>query len=182
MAQRILFVRAVNVGGAALPMAQFRELLEGLGATAVRTYIASGNAVVDIDGDPAEFDRRVEEAITDRFGYRREVMSRTADELRAALAGHPFDVLDERYSYISFLLAEPAPSAVAAAADVPTGDDRWQVVGRELHLRYADGAGRAVLSQESLTRRWGVPATARNLRTVRALIELADASAAAGGA
>ncbi|MGX5682640.1 DUF1697 domain-containing protein [Schumannella luteola] len=173
MVQRILFVRAVNVGGAALPMGEFRKLLEGLGGTAVRTYIASGNAILDIDGDPDEFDRQVEKAITERFGYRREVMSRTVDELRAALAAHPFEVVDERFSYVSFLLSEPTPASVLAAADVPTGDDRWQVIGRELHLRYAAGAGRAALNQESLTKRLGVPATARNLRTVRALVELA---------
>jgi uncharacterized protein (DUF1697 family) len=173
MAQRILFVRAVNVGGASLPMVEFRELLAGLGARDARTYIASGNAIVEIDGDPDAFDRRVENAIQERYGYFREVMSRTATEVRAALAAHPFEVIDDRFSYVSFLLAEPTADAIAAAADVKVGDDLWRVVGRELHLRYASGAGQATLSQETLTRRLGVPATARNLRTVRTLIELA---------
>ncbi len=173
MAQRILFVRAVNVGGASLPMAEFRDLLAGLGARDARTYIASGNAIVEIDGDSDAFDRRVEKAIQARFGYFREVTSRTADEVRAALAAHPFEVNDDRFSYVSFLVAEPTPEAIEAAAAVRAGDDLWQVVGRELHLRYANGAGLATLSQEALTSRLGVPATARNLRTVRKLIELA---------
>lgn len=175
MSRRILFVRAVNVGGTAkLPMAEFRELLAGLGATDVRTYIASGNAVVDIDGDPDAFDRAVEAAITEHHGFSREVTSRTVDGLRAALAAHPFEVLDEKFSYISFLVREPGPEAVAAAASVPTGGDQWRVLGRELHLRYENGAGQASLSQEALTRKLGVPATARNLRTVSKLIELAS--------
>lgn len=173
MATRILFVRAVNVGGATLPMAEFRELLASLGATDVRTYIASGNAVADIPGDPDAFDRGVEKAIQERYGYAREVMSRTADELRAALAVHPFDVVDEKWSYVSFLAGEPTAAAIEAAGAVKTGEDRWQVIGRELHLRYENGAGRSVLNQESLTKKLGVPATARNLRTVRALIDLA---------
>lgn len=173
MAQRILFVRAVNVGGASLPMAEFRDLLAGLGANGVRTYIASGNAIVEIEGDPDAFDRRVEKAIQERYGYFREVMSRTAGEVRAALDAHPFEVIDDRFSYVSFLLAEPTSEAIEAAAGVRAGDDLWQVVGRELHLRYANGAGQATLSQEALTTQLGVPATARNLRTVRTLIELA---------
>ncbi|MDO7883415.1 DUF1697 domain-containing protein [Salinibacterium soli] len=172
MAQRILFVRAVNVGGASLPMAEFRELLGSLGARNVRTYIASGNAVLDLDGDPDAFDRAVEKGLTERYGYVREVMSRTAEELRAALEAHPFEVVDEKWSYVSFLAGEPTPAAIEAAASVKTGDDLWQVIGRELHLRYANGAGTATLNQEALTRKLGVPATARNLRTVRALLAL----------
>ncbi len=64
MTTRILLVRAVNVGGAKLPMAEFRELLAELGAKHARTYIQSGNAVVELSGDPVAFDRAVEQALT----------------------------------------------------------------------------------------------------------------------
>jgi uncharacterized protein (DUF1697 family) len=71
--------------------------------------------------------------------------------------------------------AAPTKQAIEAAAEVPTGKDRWQVVGRELHLRYAEGAGRAELKDAQLLRALGrIPATARNLNTVRKLIELAE--------
>ncbi len=174
MSTRILFVRAVNVGGAALPMAGFRELLGELGATNVRTYIASGNAICDIDLDVAAFDRAVEATIRDRYGYFREVMSRTPGEVTDALAAHPFPVIDPKYSYVAFLSEEPTDAAVTAAREVRAGDDHWQVVGREVHIRYANGAGQAELSQETLIRKLGVSATARNLRTVQALIDLAS--------
>jgi uncharacterized protein (DUF1697 family) len=106
----VLFIRAVNVGGATLPMAEFRELLSGLGAADGRTYIASGNALVTISGDADAFDRAVESALTAAYGWSREVMSRTREQLVGALAEHPFEVVDPRYSYISFLSA-PAPTA-----------------------------------------------------------------------
>ena len=41
----VALLRAVNVGGTKLPMADLRALLEGLGLTNVRTYLQSGNAV-----------------------------------------------------------------------------------------------------------------------------------------
>lgn len=170
---RILFIRAVNVGGAKLPMAEFRELLEELGAREVRTYIASGNAVLEFDGEPVAFERAVEAAVEQRYGYFREVMTRTPAELRAALEAHPFDVDDEARSYVSMLSAEPDADAIAAASSVRAGDDEWRVVGRELHLRYAKGAGQATLSQEALAKRLRVAATARNLRTIRKLLDLA---------
>jgi uncharacterized protein (DUF1697 family) len=172
--RRVVLIRAVNVGGAKLPMADLKAMATDLGATDPATYIASGNLVADVPGDPDAFDRALEKAIEQRFGYFREVISRTRDELVAALEAHPFEVLEPRYSYISFMLAAPTEQAIAAAADVPTGDDRWRVIGRELHLRYANGAGRAELKEAQLARALGrIPTTARNLNTVRKLIELA---------
>jgi uncharacterized protein (DUF1697 family) len=172
--RRIVLIRAVNVGGAKLPMTDLKAIATDLGATDPTTYIASGNLVADVPGDPGAFDRALEKAIEERFGYFREAISRTPQELVAALRAHPFEVVEPKYSYVSFMLAAPTAEAIDAAAAVPTGEDRWQVVGRDLHLRYADGAGRAQLKEAQLLRALGrIPTTARNLNTVRKLIELA---------
>lgn len=174
MSRRIVLVRAVNVGGATLPMSDLKAMAADLGAADVATYIASGNLVADVPGDTDAFDRALEQAIEQRFGFFREVISRSRAEVLAALDAHPFEVVEPRYSYISFMLSAPGPAAVRAAADVPTGQDRWQVIGRELHLRYAAGAGRAELKEAQLARALGrIPTTARNLNTVRKLVELA---------
>ena len=174
MSTRILLVRAVNVGGAKLPMAEFRELLTDLGGENVRTYIASGNAVLEVPGDAAAFDRAVEKALTEKYGYEREVISRTPDELEAALKAHPFKVSEPKFSYIAPLTGTPSKDAIVKAKEVPTGDDRWEIVGNDLHIRYANGAGRAELDMNKVLKRLGVQGTARNLNTVQALIELAS--------
>ena len=172
--KRVILVRAVNVGGCKLPMAEFREIAESLGASDVVTYIASGNLVADVPGDPDAFDRALEAALTERFGWSREVISRSPDELAQALEAHPFEVVEPKFSYVSFMLSAPTAEAVAAARAVPTGDDRWEVIGRDLHLRYADGAGKAQLKDPQLHRALGrIPTTARNLLTVRKLLQLA---------
>lgn len=173
--RRIVLIRAVNVGGCKLPMAELREIAESLGATDVSTYIASGNLLADVPGDPDEFDRALERALTARYGWERDVISRTPGEVAAALEAHPFEVLEPKYSYVSFMLRAPSGEAIQAARAVATGDDRWAVIGRELHLRYADGAGRPQLKESQLARALGrIPATARNLLTVRKLLELAS--------
>lgn len=174
MNTRILLVRAVNVGGAKLPMTEFRALLTGLGGERVRTYIQSGNAVLGVPGDAAAFDRAVERALTDRYGYQREVISRSPEELEAALKAHPFEVNDAKYSYIVPLTARPTEEAVLKAREVQTGDDRWELVGNDVHIRYATGAGRAELDMNKVLKRLGVQGTARNLNTMQALIEMAS--------
>jgi len=173
MAKRVVLLRAVNVGGAKLPMAQLRELAAELGATDVSTYIASGNLIVDVD-DPEPFERRLEQAIEQRFGFFREAIGRTPQQLRAALEAHPFEVVEPRFSYVTFLQSEPTAAAIAKAETFETGEDRWQVIGREMHVRYAGGAGRPQMKDASIGRALAVPGTARNLNTVRKLIELAD--------
>jgi uncharacterized protein (DUF1697 family) len=155
-------------------MAELRALLVDLGATDVRTYIASGNAVCVVPGDSDAFDRALEVAIEQRFGFFREVISRTPGELSAALAAHPFEVIEPGFSYVSFLTAEPPPAAIEAAREVAVGDDLWQVIGRELHLRYANGAGRPNMNTDAVMHRLGVVGTARNLRTVAALVAHAE--------
>lgn len=174
--RRIILFRAVNVGGAQLPMAELRGIAEGLGAANVSTYIASGNLIADVPGDPERFDRAIEAAVEARFGFFREAISRTPEQLSAALAAHPFEVVEPRFSYVSFLLGRPTASAIAKAREVPAGDDRWEVVGDDLHLRYANGAGQEQLRTAALMKALGVPGTARNLNTVQALIERAKVS------
>lgn len=176
MSRRLVLIRAVNVGGTGkLPMQQWRELAESLGARDVSTYIASGNMLCTPPGDPAAFDRAMERAIEQRHGFFREVISRSRDEAIAALAAHPFEVVEPKYSYITFLTGTPTAEALAKARTFETGDDCWEVIGRELHLRYANGAGRPQLKEAAIGRALGVAGTARNLNTVRKLVELADA-------
>ena len=54
------------------------------------------------------------------------------------------------------------------------GADRWEVVGREWHIRYDHGAGRSDMKTAAIGKALGVPGTSRNLRTVDQLIELAS--------
>ncbi len=176
--RRIIWLRAVNVGGARLPMAGLRDLMTDLGAADVRTYIQSGNIVCVPPGDPIDFDRALEHAIEERYGFFREAISRTPTEVRAALAAYPFDANDvagqPKRAYISFLLKPPTADAISKAQALATGHDAWQVIGTELHLFHADGAGKPAMKTATILRALKVPATARNLATIRTVIDLAD--------
>jgi len=174
---RIILVRAINVGEARLPMALLRQLAEDLGATDVITYIASGNLVckppADVTGFDS-FDAALEAAIERECGFHREVISRDVDEAQRALDEHPFEVTNPKFSYISFMNGIPSPENIERARGFDTGDDCWEIIGSNMHIRYAHGAGQADMPVGSIGRALGVPTTARNLNTVRKLIELAS--------
>lgn len=171
-------LRAVNVGGTAkLPMAELRALATTLGASDVSTYIASGNLLCTPPGDASAFAGAFEDAVEQRFGFRREVIERSLTALRTARDAHPFDIANPAFSYITFLTSEPSEAEVQSAGEVPSGDDQWSVIGRELHVRYERGASQATLNTDALLRRLGAAGTARNLRTVDELIRrLSDGS------
>lgn len=171
-ADRIVLLRAVNVGGAKLPMARLREIAVALGGADVSTYIASGNLLCTPPGDPDAFDRALEQAISDEFGYFREVISRTPDQLAQALADYPFG--DAPRGHIYFLTGTPDPDAAAAfcAQDFGAGE-RLRVIGSDLHIDYPDGAGTTKLTPAKIAKGLGVTGTGRNLRTTAKLIELA---------
>ena len=173
MSTRIILVRAVNVGGTQLPMAELREIATEPGANDVSTYIASGNLIADVPGTGTDFDRALEKAIEKRYGWFRD-QNPPAAQLRKALDAHPFEVTEPKYSYVSFLAGKPTAEAIAKAKTYETGDDQWQVIGTELHIRYANGAGRPQMKSDSIGRALKVPGTARDLNTVKKLIELAS--------
>lgn len=174
MGRRIVLMRAVNVGGAKLPMAELRELASGLGATEVSTYIASGNLVCVVPGDPDAFDRALETAVQERFGYFREAISRTPEELAAALAAFPFERTVAKFSYLHVLVGAPTAEAAEAFNHADFGADEAVVSGDIAYLRYAEGAGVSKLTASVLARRLGVQGTARNLDTIAKLVELAS--------
>lgn len=168
----VVLLRAVNVGGAQLPMAELRELAADLGATEVSTFIASGNLICDPPKDVGAFGAALEKAIEKKYGFFRECIIRTRAELTRARRDYPFDVDDSKNGHIAFLLDQPTKAAIEKARAFETGADRWEVVGREWHIRYDHGAGRSDMKTAAIGKALGVPGTSRNLRTVDKLIEL----------
>jgi len=151
-------------------MADLRNLAGELGATDISTYIASGNLICTPPDDPALFDRALEAAIQTRFGFFREVISRTPDELQAALEAYPFNRAEPKWCCIYFLSAAPAPEA-AATLQTKTAED-MSVIGSDLHIRYRDGVAASKLTSALIHQALGTVGTGRNLGTIQKLIAL----------
>jgi uncharacterized protein (DUF1697 family) len=89
----VALLRAVNVGGTKVPMADLRALLEGLGLTNVRTYLQSGNAVFDAGdgGEPAAvLATAIEVRIERDLGPRVGVLVLPGETMGDIAAANPF--------------------------------------------------------------------------------------------
>lgn len=168
MAVRIALLRGVNVSGAGkLPMAEFREMLAGMGFVAVRTYIQSGNTVFDSDLAAPVLEAMIRDAIAARFGFAPEVFVLTAEEIAGALTDHPFGSADPKLVHVIFLRETPAPDEATLRALALPGDG-WHIGPRRFTLSTPGGYGTSKLA-EKLPKLLPAPMTARNLRTIAAL-------------
>ena len=171
-----LLLRAVNVSGAnRVPMAELRALMnERATFGAVTTYIASGNVICDAPADPAAVCAEVRSLIHDAFAVDTPVILRGHADLVRAIDENPFpDAAEDKMLHAMFLEGEPAGDAVEALTARLQPGERIALRGRDLWIDFGSGGVHSSkLTRPVLDRALGVAGTARNLRTVRKLVEL----------
>lgn len=165
----VALLRAVNLGGRnKVPMAELRTLLEDAGYGNVRTYIASGNVLVDGPRARARTAGELERLVADAFGVETTAILRSPQQLAATVDRHPFD--DAADTYVAFLGGRPTKAAAARFEAVDSGA---VLAGADLYARLPGGVQGSPLSIARIESLLGVPATLRNWRTVAALVALA---------
>jgi uncharacterized protein (DUF1697 family) len=181
----ISMLRGVNVGShKRIKMDALRRVYEALKFENVRTFIQSGNVIFRTKEKklPA-LAKKIQAAIDGEFGFRVEVILRSTDELRRAIAANPFakrrDVEPGKL-LISFLDAEPGADARATLQRLKDYPEELHLKGRELYIYFPDGAGKTKLPWSSLEKLFKVNGTARNLNSAIKMLAIAEEIEAAG--
>src|SRR5580692_8393619 len=111
----ISMLRGVNVGPHnRIKMEALRALYVSLKFEDPRTYVQSGNVIFRTKEKPSPaLAKKIQNAIERKFGFRPEVILRTTDELRTAIAAHPFAGrnLEPGKILVTFLASDPGPEA-----------------------------------------------------------------------
>ena len=173
----VALLRGINVGGNnMLPMSEFRQLLSTLGCEEVATYIQSGNAVFKHSKTATELSQSISEAVHSKFGFRPSVMVLTDNDFSAVAAANPFmaDVSEPKLLHVWFLGEEAVDADTKRLDEVATESEKYSLTDSAFYLHAPDGIGRSKLGA-GVERCLGVPATARNWRTVGKIGELLDA-------
>jgi uncharacterized protein (DUF1697 family) len=173
----VALLRAVNLGARnRIAMADLRELLQGLGYSAVRTHLQSGNAVFTgpPGAAPESLAAEIEAALVAELGLQARVLVRTRSELERVLVANPLlDVAtDHGRLLVMFLSGTPDPDAVGGLAPADFEPEMFAVGEREIYAWYPEGVQTARLSNAFWERRLMVASTGRNWRTVTRLLEM----------
>lgn len=162
-------------------MVRLRALAAELGFAHAVTYIQSGNLLFDAVGaDASAIENRLAAAVEQEFGFRPIIIMRTVAEVCAAALANPFaaEVTEGKQLHIYFCDGEFAGYDGAAVAALLSEAEKIAVVGDAVYLFAPDGVGRSRLA-EKLPRYLPKRHSARNLNSVRAILQLATTAATA---
>lgn len=168
----IALLRAINVGGRRLPMAQLRQIAEGLGWQDVRSYLQSGNLQFRATGAAVELEASLESALASHCGFEVPVLLRSQTHWAELAAGNPFaDAAQSRPQLLMLGLAKATLADDAAERLQALAEDGERViqVGQALWFDFAVSSARSRLTPARIDRCAGSPVTTRNWRTVCAL-------------
>lgn len=181
----ISMLRGVNVGPhQRVKMDALRALYESLKLGDVRTFIQSGNIIFRAkEKNLPALAKKIQAAIEGKFGFRPEVVLRTTDELRQAIAANPFakrrDVEPAKL-LITFLVAEPAAEAHSTLRGLKSHPEELHLKGRELYIYFPNGMGKTKLPWSSVEKLLKTTGTARNLNSTVKMLAIAEEIEAAG--
>jgi len=168
------FLRAINIGGRRITNDDLRTGFERLGFSEVAVWRASGNVIFETDArSSARLSARIDEGLSEAFGYEVVTFLRTAGEVRAIAEHGPFDPAHVRASkgklQLALLGTRPAAAARREVLAFATDDDRLAFGDRELYWLPAGGFAESELDRNRLARILG-PMT---FRTKNVLEEIA---------
>ncbi|MDX1388981.1 MAG: DUF1697 domain-containing protein [Acidobacteriota bacterium] len=173
----IALLRGVNVlGHGKLPMAELVEVLEKIGLKDVRTYIQSGNVVFRSPGKTAPpLCRKIGKAILASHGFAPHVLVLSVEALRDAVARNPFPSADgnPKSVHLFFLDQPPMEAKLDRIGATKADSEEFALTESVFYLHTPDGFGPSKLAANA-ERLLGVPATARNWRTVNKILEMAE--------
>ena len=174
MPSYIVLLRAVNVGGRQLRMAQARQVLSDNGFEDVQSHIQTGNFLLRSSrrSDVAVEDE-VARVLGEHTGFAIVAIARKPRELTSlveAVDGIP-PLEGSSARYVTFLSKAPTTAAAREleAWDVP--GERGHVIGKDVLVDFAVSYHEARLTGARIEKVLGVEGTARNLTVVRKLAE-----------
>lgn len=170
MPRYIAFLRAINVGGHNVKMAQLRALFETLQLKQVETFIASGNVIFETEStEPQTLEQHIETHLRQSLGYEVATFLRTDSEVSAVARYKPFsdqELATAGALNIAFLAQALNAEAIQAAMKFKTDIDEFHVNGREVYWLCRQKQSESTFSNAIFERTLKIKATFRGANTI----------------
>lgn len=166
----IAFLRGINVGSHnRVRMADLIALCETIGFLDVKTYIQSGNIIFRSEKAKAVLEKELEAALQSQLAVTSSVVVRTLEELIQTLVNNPYKDAPLANQAVYFL-QQPSDNTEWQLAT----EDQAVMVGDCIYLYVNKGLHKTPYSITYFERKLKVAMTNRNMKTIQALIELAQ--------
>lgn len=171
----VLLLRAVNVGGKnIIKMAHLRHAFEQRGFLNVKTYIQSGNIVFEIKNTSfLRLQKKVALILNDDFDYELafvlidfEIFLNILDTMPVSYA----ELSEDKKIFISFLAEKPLEENIKKLHDSSNENENYCVYGNLVYVWCIKDGRKLNFSNKWVERLLHVPATTRNLNTVKKIL------------
>lgn len=161
-------LRAVNVGGRKLLMADLKRIAAEAGFDSPATLLASGNLLFGSRLAPAEAEEALAAAIAEDQGLKTDVMVRDHAQLQAVIAGNPFprQAKDEPNRLMAMFLTGTPQAGLETLESACVAGEQVRAGPGCLYVWFPGGAGTSKLSNTLIERRVKMRGTMRNWNTV----------------
>jgi uncharacterized protein (DUF1697 family) len=170
MLPQIALLRAINVGGVKVSMADLKALFVDLGFEDVRTLLNSGNVVFrGKNKTGADLEKLLETEFAKRAGRPTEFFVRTAEEWNSILDRNPMTDearRDPGHLLVVVLKHAPTNQEVDALRGAIVGPEVVEADGKQAYIYYPAGVGQSKLTAKLIEKQLGSPGTGRNWNTV----------------
>ncbi len=174
MSAYVAFLRGMNVGGHRLTNEELRAHFAAMGFSGVATFRASGNVIFAGRQEPVdEVSLRIEQGLAVALGYEVPTFIRSAQEMQAMAALHPF--AEEQVAgsagklQVAMLTAPPTASVRKAVLALGSETDRLTFGERELYWLPSGGLLESPLDLKAIGKLLGVMTT-RTKGTVEQIV------------
>lgn len=179
MTRYVALLGSINIGGNRLKMAELREALEREDFEDVETVVASGNVLFRHEERPSDgLSEKLAHVVREYFGIETFAAVRTREELVAAVENNPFHGEGEdNQVHTCFLERQVSQEQFdeMLAAYAGRGPEKLALGDRAFYVDFAGGVADSKLTGPFVERRLGSRSTARNMRSLKRIIEKFDA-------
>ena len=172
MPRYVAFLRAINVGGHTVAMADLRRLFEEVGCSEVESVIASGNIVFGSAAkSPASLESRIAAHLETSLGYAVATFLRTPAELQTIASHTPFPRKELEAAghslYVGFHGSVAEAGARRRVLALASSFDDFNLRGREIYWLCRGRSSDSKVYGGALEKALGQAATIRNATTIR---------------
>lgn len=155
-------------------MAELRAALTQAGFENPKTYIQTGNIVLQSTDNAATTASRVAQIIKDQFNLTVPTLVISSADINKAFKHNPFGLesAKNKTTYFGFLWAMPSADAIQQVEHIKYPPEEVNVFENIIFLHSPNGAGKAKITHALLERKLGVNLTIRNYNTLKKLLEL----------
>ena len=150
-------------------------LFEQLKLRKVESFIASGNVIFESAASAASLESKIEKHLEAELGFTVTTMVRSTANVCDVAGYDAFPKLappaGKGGMYVGFLKSEPAPEGIAKVMALGGKLNEFHFLGREVYWYARDRMQVLKLTGATFERALRVPATFRNVTTVRKLAE-----------